>query len=208
MYMFSMMSIPLMFVALVFWTNRSAEPVWRAAGLGLFMGIPAILLWMLIAPLYAPLYGSPLLVLSFFIRCWLVPFGLSILAYSLTIGLPGLARKNDYDRFLGFMAGSMTLFALANTVYTWGQPSRVLALLLPLVMASSVLAFPVFVEEAVKDGMPAAIKQIVFVVAGFTVAATGISLFFFRLEWLGFVLSVLYLAGTIFLGLRRLFQKH
>jgi len=196
--------MPLMFIALMFWTSRGSEPVWRAAALGVLMGIPAVIAWTLLAPLYTPVYGSALLVALFLLRYWLVPFGLSTLGYSLVIGLPGLARNNDYDRFLAFIAGSMSLFALANTVTSWGQPSRVLAILLPLVMLSSVVVFPVFIEEAVKDGMPGAIKNIVFVVLGFAVAALGIALFYFRLEWLGFLVSVLYLGGSAFLGLKRL----
>ncbi len=196
--------MPLMFTALMFWTSRGTEPVWRAAALGILMGIPAVIVWMLIAPIFTPMYGSAFLVVSLLLRYWLVPFGLSTLGYSLVIGLQGLARKNDHNRFFAFLAGSMSLFALANTVTSWGQPSRVLALLLPLAMLSSVVVYPVFIEEAVKDGMPGAIKNIVFIVLGFTCAALGIALFYFRLEWLGVLVSLAYIGGTTFLGLRRL----
>jgi len=75
---------------------------------------------------------------------------------------------------------------------------------LPCMVASSALAYPALLEEAVKDGMPDALKSIALAIGGFAVASLGAALFFMRAQWLGFIVSLLYTAGAAFIGYRRL----
>lgn len=201
-----MLALPLSFLAILAWTTGGSERIWRAFSRGALFGIPSILLWSLVRPLYTPVWGSPLLVLGFLLRYWILPFGLTTLAYELSTGLPGLARGMEYRRFVAFTFGSMTMFGLAQTAATWGNPSRVYALLVPLLMVSSCMAFPWVVEEATKDGMPGALKHVTLIIFASAIGALAIALFFMRLEWLGFMLSVLFLAGTGYVGARTLLR--
>ena len=196
--------MPLCFLAVAAWTFRSGEWRGRPFTRGLLFGIPAVLVWLLFRPLLEPAWGSPLLVLSFFCRYWLLPFGLSTAAYSVSVGFSGLARGLEYERLVSFMAGALSVFGLAHTVSSWGGASRVFALLLPAMLAASAVAYPVLLEEAVKDGMPGAVKYLALAVGGFALGALGVALFFMRLEWLGAILSALYVAGATVLGVRRL----
>lgn len=196
--------MPLCFFAVAAWTFRSGEWRGRPFARGLLFGIPAVLVWLLLRPLLAPAWGSPLLVLSFFCRYWLLPFGLTTAAYSVTVGFAGVARGLEYERLVAFMAGSLSVFGLAHTVSSWGGYSRVYALLLPAMLAASAVAYPVLLEEAVKDGMPGAVKYVAIAVGCSLIGATGVALFFMRLEWLGAILSALYVAGAAVLGVRRL----
>lgn len=201
-----MLAIPLSFLAILAWTSGGSERVWRAFARGALFGIPSILLWSLARPLFEPVWGSPLLVLGFLLRFWILPFGLTTLGYELSTGLSGLARGMEYWRFTAFTFGSMTMFGLAQTVASWGNPSRVHALLVPLLMVSSCMAFPWVVEEATKDGMPGALKHVTLIIIASAIGAFAIALFFMRLEWLGFILSVLFMAGTGYLGARTLLK--
>ncbi len=201
-----MLAMPLSFLAILAWTTGGSEMIWRAFVRGALFGVPSILLWLMARPLFAPVWGSPLLVLGFLLRYWLVPLGLTTLAYELSIGLSGLARGTEYRRFVAFTFGSMTMFGLAQTIQSWGNPSRVYAILVPLLLVSSCMAYPELVQEAAKDGMPGALKHASLAVLGSAVGALAISLFFMRLEWLGAIVSVAFLAGTGYLGARTLLK--
>jgi len=196
--------MPLCFFTVAAWTFRSGEWRGRPFARGLLFGIPAVLVWLLFRPILAPTWGSPLLVLSFFARYWLLPFGLSTATYYVAVGFNGLARGMEYERLVSFMAGSLSVFGLAHTVLSWGDSNRVYALLIPAMLAASAVAYPVLLEEAVKDGMPGAMKYLAIAIACFIVAALGVALFFMRMEWLGAILSALYVAGAAILGVKRL----
>ncbi|HUW68798.1 MAG TPA: hypothetical protein VMX33_01065 [bacterium] len=206
MYLFSMLAMPLSFLAILAWTTGGSEAIWRSFARGALFGIPSVVIWLMARPLFTPLWGSPLLVLGFLLRYWILPLGLTTLAYELSTGLSGLARGADYRRFAAFTFGSMTMFGLAQTIQSWGNPSRVYALLVPLLLVSSSMAYPSLVEEAAKDGMPGALKYAALAVAASLLGALAVSLFFMRLEWLGGIVSVLFLAGTGYLGARTLLK--
>ncbi len=199
-----MLSLPLSFLVVMAWTSRDGASAMRAFARGLLFGIPAVLLGMLLKPLSEPAWGSPLLVLSFLLRYWLLPFGLSTATYAVAVGLGPLARGLEYERLLSYMAGSLSVFGVANGLASLGEPSRVYMIALPCMVASSALAYPALLEEAVKDGMPDALKSIALAIGGFAVASLGAALFFMRAQWLGFIVSLLYTAGAAFIGYRRL----
>ncbi|MBN2874502.1 MAG: hypothetical protein JXM71_05360 [Spirochaetales bacterium] len=207
MYLFALVSMPLSFFTAIAWSRKGAETVWRAFARGLLFGIPGTILWLLALPLSQPFWGSPFVVLSLYLRYWLLPFGLTAAAFSLAVGFHGLERGSDYERLVAFTAGSMSVFCIATTVITWGQPGRVYALLVPVLLASSAIVFPVAVEEAAKDGLPGAFKHVAIIAAAFLVAALGLSMYFMRMEWAGLIVSLLYCAGALFFGLRRLTKR-
>ena len=204
MYIFSMLSLPLTFLSVMAWTSRDSSSAMRAFARGLLFGVPAVLLWMLLRPLSEPAWGSPLLVLSFLLRYWLLPFGLSTATYAVAVGLGPLARGLEYERLFSYMAGSLSAFGAANGLVLWGEPSRVYMLALPCMVAASALAYPVLLEEAVKDGMPDALKSIALAVGGFAVASLGAAFFYSRLAWLGFIVTLFYVIGAAFIGCRQL----
>ncbi|MBU0928681.1 MAG: hypothetical protein KKA67_13085 [Spirochaetes bacterium] len=204
MYAFFILSMPLSFLVASAWALRSSEAVSRAFARGALFGIPAVLLWLLAAPAYSPVYGSPLLVVGFFLRYWLLPFGLTTAAYAAAVGFSRLARGDDYERCVAFVAGSLTMFGIAHSISSWGDRSAVFTLAVPSMLAASASAFPALLEEAAKDGMPGALKQAAIALAGFAIAALAVSLFFMRLEWLGAVMTALFTAGAAFLGWKRL----
>lgn len=171
------------------------------------MGIIAAALALLVRPLFSPVWGSGLLILCFFGEFWLVPFGLTSAAYALAVGFPRLARSGGYENAVAFIAGSLSLFAVSHAIMSWGNPSRIYAFVIPVMMLASAIAFPVLLEEAVKDGWPYAMKHIVIIFLGFIFASIAASLFFMRLEWLGIVMTVFYTAACVVLGIRRLLRK-
>ncbi len=204
MYAFAILSMPLAFFALVALKFRSGSASYPSYVKGLLGGIPAVLLWLLFKPLFAPVWGSWLLVLTFLFKYWVLPFGLAAAAYGLVVGFRGLSRGAYYEPAVAFVFGVMSVFGIAHTIESWGDPSRVYALVLPCLLAASALAAPVLLEEAAKDGFPAASKHILLAFAAFTVAALGAALFFMRFAWLGLIITVLYMAGAGFVGWRRL----
>ncbi len=175
---------------------------------GLLFGVPAVLFWLIAKPLLAPVWGSWLLILTFMVRYWLLPFGLAAAAYAVAVGFKGLSRGGGYEQLVAFFFGVLSVFGVAHTIASWGDPSRVFALVIPCLLAASALAVPVLLEEAAKDGFPDASKQIALAVIAFSVAATGAALFFMRLEWLGLIVSLLYVSGAVFLGWRRLVRPN
>ncbi len=204
MYAFSLMSMPLSFLVLAAWTFRPDTSSNRSFARGALFGIPAVVIWSLAGPLYPSVWGSPLLILGFLARFWVLPFGLTTVAYAVSVGFSGLSRGLDYERTVAFFAGSLSVFGIGHAVSSWGDPSRVYALVVPCLLVASAVAFPVLLEEAAKDGFPGALKYLALALAGFAVAATGTALFFMRLEWLGMLVSALYGAGAVFVGLHRL----
>lgn len=204
MYIFSVLAMPLSFLAILAWTTGGSEAIWRSFTRGTLLGIPAVVIWLIARPLFSPMWGSPLLVLGFMLRYWILPLGLTTLAYAVSTGLSGLARGVDYRRFVAFVFGSMTMFGLVQTIESWGNPSRVYALLVPLLLVSSTMAYPSVMEEAAKDGMPGALKYAALAVVASALGALALALFFMRLEWLGGIVSVLFLAGTGYFGARTL----
>ncbi len=204
MYAFAFLSMPLSFFALAALRFRSGTGSYPAYVKGLLSGIPAVLLWLLLKPFLAPVWGSWILVLTFLLKYWVLPFGLATAAYGLVVGFRGLSRGGDCEKATAFVFGVLSVFGAAHTIESWGDPSRVYALVLPCLLVASALAYPVLLEEASKDGFPAAMKQILFALAGGTLAALGASLFFMRFAWLGLIISLLFVAGAVFLGWQRL----
>lgn len=204
MYAFAILSMPLSFFALAALTFRSGTASYPTFVKGSLAGIPAVLAWLLFKPLFAPAWGSWLLVLTFLFKYWVLPFGLATAAYAALAGFRNLSRGGDYESTTAFFFGVLSVFGIAHTIESWGDPSRVYALLLPCLLAVSALAFPVPLEEAAKDGFPSASKHILLALAAFLVAALGAALFFLRFAWLGFAIAVLYMAGAGLVGWRRL----
>lgn len=199
-----MLSVPLSFLAVMAWTSRDSASAMRAFARGLLFGVPAVLLWILLKPLSEPAWGSPLLFLSFLLRYWLLPFGLGTATYSVAVGFGPVAKGLEYERLFAYMAGSLSVFGVANGLSSWSEPSRIYMLALPCMVAASALAYPVLLEEAVKDGMPDALKSVALAVGAFIVASLGVAFFYSRLAWLGFIVTILYTAGAAFFGYRRL----
>jgi hypothetical protein len=206
MYAFAFLSMPLSFLALAALRFRSGTGSYPSYVKGLLGGIPAVLLWLLFTPLFAPVWGSWLLVLTFLFKYWVLPFGLAVTACAVLVGFRGLSRGGDYEKVTACMFGVLTVFGVAHTIEAWGDPSRVYALVLPCLLVGSALAFPVLLEEAAKDGFPVAMKQILLALGAFSIAAFGAALFFMRFAWLGLIISLLLVAGAGFMGWRRLGQ--
>jgi hypothetical protein len=204
MYLFSIVSMPLAYLALAAWSFQGGDVTRRAFSRGLLFGLPSVAVWALLRPLYAFAWGSPLLVLAFLLRYWIVPFGLTAAAYGVSVGFYGLSRGDGYDRLVAFVFGSMTAFGAAFAVSTWGNPSRVFAILVPILAIASAVSFPAVLEEAAKDGMPDGLKAIALTVGAFSLAACSAALCFMRLEWLGLMLAAACLALSYFVGVRRL----
>jgi len=204
MYAFAILSMPLSFFAIVALTFRSGSAAYPSFVKGLLAGIPAVLLWLLFKPLFAPVWGSWLLPLTFLFKYWVLPFGLAVAAYGLVAGFRSLSRGVDYEPATAFVFGVLSVFGAAHTIESWGDPSRVYALVLPCLLAASALAAPVLLEEASKDGFPSATKHILLALAACSVAALGAALFFMRFAWLGLIVSLLYIAGAGLVGFRRL----
>jgi len=204
MYAFALLAMPLSFFAITALTFRSGSASYTSYVKGLVAGIPSALIWLLLRPVFAPVWGSWLLVLTFLAKYWLLPFGLAATAYAVTAGFRGLGRGGDYGKVTAFLFGVLSMFGAAYTIESWGDPSRVYALVLPCLFVASALLFPVLLEEAAKDGYPGAIKQILLALGAFVLAAAGAALFFMRLAWLGLLISLLYMAGAGILGWRRL----
>lgn len=171
------------------------------------MGGLAAVLALLVRPLFTPVWGSGLLILCFLGEYWLVPFGFTSAAYALAVGLPKMTKGSGYENAVAFIAGSLSVFGVSHTIMSWGNPSRIYAFVIPIMMLGSAIAFPVLLEEAVKDGWPDAIKQLALMLLGFSIASVGAALFFMRLEWLGVIVMVLYTAGCVALGLGRLLRR-
>jgi hypothetical protein len=207
MYAFSLLSMPLVFIAVSVWKFRGGEATYRSFVRGLVFGLPVIFLWSLLKVLYTPLWGSILLPLSFLLRYWLVPLGLSLGAYGISAGFSGLTRGLDYERLVAFLFGSMTVVGIAQVVESWGLRDPAITLVLPALVASSLLSVPYFIEEAVKDGMPYAIGHFAVIFAGLLVASLAVSLFFLRLEWLGAIMTILICTGSSMIGLKRLSRR-
>ena len=204
MYAFALLAMPLSFFTITALTFRSGSASYTSYIKGLVAGIPSILIWLLLKPLFAPVWGSWLLVLTFLAKYWLLPFGLAAAAYEVTAGFRGLSRGGDYGKVTAFLFGVLSVFGTVYTIDSWGNPSRVYALVLPCLFVASALLFPVLLEEAAKDGFPTAVKQVLLALGAFVLAAAGAALFFMRLAWLGLLISLLYVAGAGILGWRRL----
>lgn len=204
MYAFSIVAMPLSFLAVAAWFFQQETEGCRAFFRGLLFGLPGTLVWLLLGPLYRPAWGSFLLVLSFFTGHWLLPLGLTTLFYVLAVGFQGLRKGVDHERALAFFAGSLSVFSLGRTILAWGEPNRVVALLVPVMAVAGAYAFVVLLEEAVKDGFPGAIWPLAIALAGSLLGATGTALFYMRLEWLGFVVCALCTAGASLLAWSRL----
>ncbi len=206
MYVFAMLSMPLSFMAVSAWTFSVGDKSGRAFARGLLFGLPAALVWVLVRRLLMPVWGSPVLAIIFFARYWALPLGLTTLAYAAAVGFSSVARDGEYDRLVSFFMGSLSVFGVAHAISSWGGRSAVFSIYLPLMLVATALAFPYLLEEAVKDGMPGALKPLALATLGCVVAAFGTAFFFMRLEWLGYLTSALYTAGATALGLSRLLR--
>lgn len=208
MYAFALLSMPLSFMAVSAWFFGVGEKSGRAFARGLLFGLPSVFVWILSRGLLAPVWGSPLLAIVFFARYWLLPFGLTTLAYVAAVGFSSVARNGEYDRLVSFFMGSLTVFGVAHAISSWGDRSSVFSIVLPCMLVATALAFPCLFEEAVKDGMPGALKPLALATLGCVVAAFGAAFFFMRLEWLGYLVSALYTSGAMALGLSRLLRAN
>ncbi len=207
MYAFSLLSMPLTFMAVSAWKFRGGGAIYRSFVRGLVFGLPVVLVWTLLLPVFTPRWGSILLPLSFLLRYWLVPLGLSAGAYGLSAGFSGLTRGLDYERLVAFLFGSMTVVGFAQTIQSWGVRDPALTIAIPALAAASLLSVPYFIEESVKDGMPYALGHVAVILGGLLAASLAASLFFFRLEWLGAIVTILFCAGSTLVGLKRLSRR-
>ncbi len=206
MYVFALLSMPLSFMAVSAWAFSVGEKSGRAFARGLLFGLPAVFAWILLRRLLAPVWGSPALGVVFFARYWLLPLGLTTLAYAASVGFSSVARDGEYDRLVSFFMGSLSVFGVVHAISSWGDRSAVFSIYVPLMLVATALAFPYLLEEAVKDGMPGALKPLALATLGCAAAAFGTAFFFMRLEWLGYLTSGLYAGAAAWLGLSRLFR--
>lgn len=209
MYSFLLLVMPLTHFSLCawFWDSTQRERSHRLFLRGIIMALPLMLAWLLIRPLIAPAWGSPLLVLSFLGGYWILPFALSTVAYLLARDLSGLERGMDFRPFLSFTLGFMSVFAVVHGVNSWATVHPAYTLVLPLLLVTSVLVYAVGFEETVRDGMPAGLKWLAGLLGIFVLAATALALFFLRMEWLGWVLALSVASACSFFAYKRLQRR-
>lgn len=191
-----------------FWDASRRNETWRSFFMGALLSVPALLLWLVLGFMYRPVWGSALLPLGFLLRFWVLPYGFMALAWILTRGMGGLARGEDYRKLVGFTFGFMTVFNIAHAASLWGESYMAWTILLPLLLAASALHAPVLLEECARDGMPDAVKWIGLMAVSFILASLSLSLLFLRVEWLGIILGLAYIAGASYLGLHRAAKRH
>lgn len=174
---------------------------------GLIMALPSVLAWLLVKPLFAPAWGSPILILSFLAGYWIIPFGLSTGAYILARDLSGLERGLDFRPFLSFTLGFMTVFAVVHAVSLWNTIHPAYTLILPVLLVTSVMVYAVGFEETIKDGLPEGLKWMAGILCVFVLGATALSLYFLRMEWLGWVLALSVSSASGFFAFKRLQRR-
>lgn len=209
MYSFLLLVMPLSHFSLCawFWDSNQRERSHRLYLRGIIMALPLLLAWLLLRPLFAPAWGSPLLVLSFLAGYWILPFALSTGAYVLARDLSGLERGLDFRPFLSFTLGFMTVFTVAYAVGSWNTIHPAYTLVLPVLLVTSVLAYAVGFEETIRDGLPEGLKWMAGISGIFILDATALAMFFFRMEWLGWVLTLSLAIACGFFAFKRLQRR-
>jgi len=209
MYSFLLLVMPLTHFSLCawFWDSSQRERSHRLFLRGIIMALPLMLAWLLSSPLFAPAWGSPLLVLSFLGGYWILPFALSTVAYLLARDLSGLERGMDFRPFLSFTLGFMSVFSVVHAVVSWSTVHPAYTLVLPILLVTSVLVYAVGFEETVRDGMPEGLKWLAGLLGIFVLAATALALFFLRMEWLGWVLALSVASASGFFAYKRLQRR-
>lgn len=216
MYSFAVLSLPLSFLALAAWYPRPLALSLRLFARGALVGIPGLLLWLLARPLFQPLWGGALLAFSFFLKYWLFPFASAVAGFALAVGLkrraprakvplgqkvapPVDSQASDtaapslYERALPFVFGSLSVFVLAQAIGAWAKPDAVTVIVLPLSTLVAALALPALLEDASRD------RPVLYALAGLgacVAASFGAASFYLRLEWLGIVLTILFVGGA------------
>jgi hypothetical protein len=69
------------------------------------------------------------------------------------------------------------------------------------------MAYAVGFEETIRDGMPGGLKWLAGLLAIFILAGTALSLFFLRMEWLGWVLALSVAGACGFFAFKRLQRR-
>lgn len=223
MYSFAVLSLPLSFLALVAWYSMPRALSLRLFARGALVGIPGVALWIILRPLFRPSWGSALLALSFFLKYWLLPFAAAITGFALSVGFrpraprakvplgqrtapspapatAGETGASPYDRSLPFVFGLLSVFALAQAVDAWGDPDMVTVIVMPLSTLVAALALPALLEDASRD------RPVPYALAGLgacVAASFGAASFYLRLEWLGIVLTTLFVGGVGTYGIWR-----
>lgn len=202
--------MPLAFFALSAWYAKPRAFSPRLFARGVIVGAIAALIWFLAMPLFDPLWGSALLALSFFLRNWLLPFGLTLVGFWLAVGFgqgeprakvplgqkaaPDLHDASSlYERSVPFCFGSLSAVGVAQAISSWGQVDALIALILPLSTLLAALALPALLEAAARS------RPVPYALAGLAaslVASFGAAAFYLRLEWLGVVLTILFVGGV------------
>jgi hypothetical protein len=190
-----------------FWDSSQRERSHRLFLRGIIMALPMLLPWLLLKPLFTPSWGSPLLVLSFLLGYWLLPFILSTGAYVLARDLAGLERGLDFRPFLSFTLGFMAVFAVVHAVGSWNTVHPAYTLVLPALLVTSVMAYAVGFEETIRDGLPEGLKWLAGLLGIFILDATALAMFFLRMEWLGWVLTLSLTVACGFFAYKRLQRR-
>lgn len=210
MRVFMLLMLPLGLPALMawFWDPARRNETWRSFFMGALVSLPALLIWWALGFSYAPVWGSALLPLGFLLRFWVLPFGLMALAFGLTRGFRALSRGEDYRKLTGFTFGFMAVFNIAHAAGLWGESYLAWTMMLPLLLGASALHAPALLEECARDGMPDALKWVALMLGSHIVAALALAFMFLRMEWLGVILGLAYVAGTTYLGLHRAAKRN
>jgi hypothetical protein len=209
MYSFLLLAMPLSHFSLCawFWDSSQREKSHRLFLRGFIMALPSVLLWQVARPLFNPAWGSPLLILSFLAGYWILPFSLASGAYVLARDLAGLERGLDFRPFISFTLGFMSVFNLAHAIVHWNVIHPAYTLVLPVLLATSVMAYAVGFEETVRDGLPGGLKWLAGLLGIFILDSTALALFFLRMEWLGWVLALSMAIACGFFGFKRLKRR-
>ena len=222
MYLFYLTFPVLTLGAVLAWSGARMSFVWMHFVRGLLLSIPAVAVWLVLKPLSAPVWGSPLLVLTFLFRYWLVPYGLAFAVAPFMVrnrpaGHAGAELEDggadsagtatggaDHGsagkfRMLAHLSGFMVLFALAQTLGLWNERNRVFALFLPVLLALSNVSISVLASRATHDGWPYALGPVLAMVGWSFASALAVTAFFMRMEWLGLLLASALGTGVVWM---------
>ncbi len=187
----------MLFLALTTWFYDPSErpATWRIFFRGVLIGIPALLVWKLLSFAYNPAWGSFLLVLSFGLKYWLLPYALALGAWCIFYGWSKL-DKACIKALTSFLCGFMSLFAIAFTMELWGNSFGAWLIALPLLTFCGIFIMPFAIRELACDYMPSGIRWILAILAIILVSASALALFFLRLEWLAILVTTMSCAGS------------
>ena len=214
MYVFAFFSMPLAYFCLSAWYKPGPFDT-RLFFRGLLAGLPAVLIWLFLRPIYNPLWGSWLLLFSFFFKYWFLPFGLSVAGFAVFVGFSGkndevklplgyksvLPRINNdlYEKALPFGFGILSVFSVSEAVLSFNVSDPLLYLLLPLCLLAAALSLPLLIEEIKNKSW----LVLAAAIAALLLLSFGNALLYLRREVWGILISVLFIAASGFYGMLR-----